>query len=336
MSQSVSSADAHMNDRVEFEVLEDIKVSDIVVIPKGGIAWGTVTEAQPKRRMARGGKLEIVMDSARLADGEKAALRATKEGKGGGHTGAMTAGIVATALVLWPAAPFFLFMHGKDITFPKGTEIPTFVDGNLSLDLSKFQQSAAPSTSVTTTSAPQQFTSDANIEMTITSTPPGAEIQIDGGFVGNTPSTIGVSAGDHLVTLTKRGFKEWERKLKTSNGKVNITAELEADVKPEQKTESAVPVEAATAPAPTPPITREPAPAPPSEVHGTILLGSNPDGAEVYSDGVLVGKTPTRLTLKPGQHSIRIFMNGYKNWSQWITVEPGSEVQLTAALVKAG
>lgn len=118
-----------MNDRVEFEVLEEIKVADVIVIPKEGIAWGTVTEAQPKRRMARGGKLEIVMDSVRLADGEKAALRATKEAEGGGHTGAMTAGIVATGLLFFPAAPFFLFMQGKDISIPKGTEVPTFVSG---------------------------------------------------------------------------------------------------------------------------------------------------------------------------------------------------------------
>jgi len=108
MSQTVSSADAHVNDKVEFEVLEDIKVSNVLVIQKGGIAWGTVTEAQPKRRMARGGKLEIVMDSVRLTDGEKAALRATQEAKGGGHTGAMTAGIVATGLIFFPAESVLL------------------------------------------------------------------------------------------------------------------------------------------------------------------------------------------------------------------------------------
>jgi len=121
ISQTVSSADAHVNDKVEFEVLEEVRVADVLIIPKGGIAWGTVTEAVPKRRMARGGKLEIVMDSVRLVDGQKAALRAVKDAKGGGHTGAMTAGIVATGLLFWPAAPFFLFMHGKDITIPKGT-----------------------------------------------------------------------------------------------------------------------------------------------------------------------------------------------------------------------
>ena len=62
--------------------------------------------------MARGGKLNMNIDSVRLVDGEKVALRAIKEMKGGGHTGAMTGGIVATAIGFWPAAPFFLFMHG--------------------------------------------------------------------------------------------------------------------------------------------------------------------------------------------------------------------------------
>ena len=40
ISQTVSSADAHLNDRVEFEVLEEIRISDALIIPKGGIAWG--------------------------------------------------------------------------------------------------------------------------------------------------------------------------------------------------------------------------------------------------------------------------------------------------------
>jgi hypothetical protein len=233
MSQTVSSADAHANDRVEFEVLEDIKVADVIVIPKGGIAWGTVTQAQPKRRMARGGKLEIVMDSVRLTDGEKAALRATKEGKGGGHTGAMTIGIVATGLLFFPAAPFFLFMHGKDITFPKGTEVPTFVDGNFSLDLTKFQQTAP--TVVTTqpssaqpTTAPQA-TAEASAELNVTSTPSGAEIQLDGTFVGSTPTVIGIASGDHVITMAKKGYKSWERKIKVSTGRIGIAAELGAE-----------------------------------------------------------------------------------------------------------
>src|ERR1700683_2351685 len=237
IAQTVSSADAHVNDRVEFEVLEEVRISGVLIIPKGGIALGTVTEAQPKRRMARGGKLEIVMDSVRLTDGEKAALRATKGGNGGGHTGAMTAGIVATALVCLVCAPLFLLMHGKDITIPKGTEIPTFVDGNMPLDLAKFQDAASPSQQVQANppvlggvpSAASQANADAGIE--ITSVPAGADVELDGDFIGNTPSSIGVSPGDHTISVKKKGYKTWERKIKVSGGKVNVFAELEAEVK---------------------------------------------------------------------------------------------------------
>src|SRR6202167_2265191 len=237
IAQTVSSADAHLNDRVEFEVLEEIRISGVLIIPKGGIALGTVTEAQPKRRMARGGKLEIVMDSVRLTDGEKAALRATKGGNGGGHTGAMTAGIVATALVCLVCAPLFLLMHGKDITIPKGTEIPTFVDGNMPLDLAKYQEAAFPSQQVQANppasggvpSAVSQANGEAGIE--ITSVPAGADVELDGNFIGNTPSTIGVSPGDHTISVKKKGYKTWERKIKVSSGKVNVFAELEAEVK---------------------------------------------------------------------------------------------------------
>jgi len=221
ISQTVSSADAHLNDRVEFEVLEDIKVADTLIIPKGGIAWGTVTEAQPKRRMGRGGKLEIVMDSVRLVDGEKAALRATKEVKGGGHVGAMTVGIVATGLIFWPVAPLFLFMHGKDITIPKGTEVPTFINGNFALEMAKFNL-ATPGTSSGETLASK------NSDVAVTSSPAGADIELDGAFVGNTPSTITVAAGDHTITLKKSGFSTWERKIKVSGGNVQISAELQA------------------------------------------------------------------------------------------------------------
>jgi hypothetical protein len=174
-----------------------------------------------------------------------------------------------------------------------------------------------------------------NAEIEVASTPSGAEIELDGNFVGSTPSAIGVAGGDHVIIVKKSGYKPWERKLKTSTGKVNIAADLEADVKEAQKPGGAVPVEASNIPAPTPAVPRIIPGAPASEVLGKILLGSNPDGAEIYSDSLLVGKTPTTLALRPGQHSIRIFMEGYKNWSRWVTVEPGSETHLSAALEKS-
>ncbi len=92
LNRTISSADAHVGDTVDFEVLDDITVNGTLVIPKGGMAFATVTEAQAKRRMARGGKLDINIDYVKLVSGEKAALRAVKDVKGGGHTGGMVGG----------------------------------------------------------------------------------------------------------------------------------------------------------------------------------------------------------------------------------------------------
>src|SRR6266436_9350555 len=55
-------------------------------------------------------------------------------------TQAMEGAMVATSLVVWPAAPLFLLMHGKDITIPKGTNISAFIQGDVTLDESKFQR----------------------------------------------------------------------------------------------------------------------------------------------------------------------------------------------------
>ena len=140
LSQNVSSADAVTGQTIEFEVIDDVLVNGFLVIPRGSTAWATVTDAEHKRRMGRAGKLDINIDKVRLADGEKAMLRAVKDAKGGGHTGAMVGGMVATSLVLLPAAPLFLLMHGKDVTIPKGTNVPAFVQGDVVLDQSKFQK----------------------------------------------------------------------------------------------------------------------------------------------------------------------------------------------------
>ena len=120
--------------------------------------------------------------------------------------------------VFWPVAPAFLFIHGKDITISKGTEVPTFINGNFALDMAKFR---AP--------APLQAASGTqSSDVAVTSNPPGADIEVDGAFVGDTPTTITVAAGDHTISVKKLGFTPWERTVKVSGGKIQITAELEA------------------------------------------------------------------------------------------------------------
>src|SRR2546422_6150967 len=62
INRNISSADATTGETVDFEVLEDVKFGEITLIPRGGIAWATGTKAQQKRRMARGGRLNINID----------------------------------------------------------------------------------------------------------------------------------------------------------------------------------------------------------------------------------------------------------------------------------
>ena len=64
---------------MDFEVQEGVRVKDVLVIPKGGIAWGSITEAQPHRRLGRAGQLDLKLDEVRLADGERIPLRAVRD-----------------------------------------------------------------------------------------------------------------------------------------------------------------------------------------------------------------------------------------------------------------
>lgn len=228
LTRNLSSADATTGDRVDFEVLEDVKVKDVIVVPRGGLALATVTEAQHKRRMARGGKLDVNIDDVRLIDGEKAPLRAVKEAKGGGHTGAMTGAMIGTAIVFFPAAPLFLFMHGKDITIPKGTEITAYINGDIPLDPARFKiQTKTAADPNVPTSAAVNAADPAFSSVDVKSTPDGAEITVDDKYMGSTPSTLKLSPGDHKVKLEKSGFKSWERTLSVSAGaNANINATL--------------------------------------------------------------------------------------------------------------
>jgi hypothetical protein len=191
--------------------------------------------------MARGGKLNVNIDDVRLSDGEKAPLRAVKEAKGGGHTGAMTGAMIGTAIVFFPAAPLFLFMHGKDITIPKGTEITAYINGDISLDPKRF--TAQTTVDLEASASPGQPTASATVgqnggaadpafsTVVLKSTPDGAEITVDEKFMGSTPSTLRLAVGDHKIKLGKSGFKTWERTMTVSAG---ATATVDATLeKPE-------------------------------------------------------------------------------------------------------
>ena len=137
--------------------------------------------------------------------------------------GAMTGAIVATSIVFFPAAPLFLFIKGKDIAIPQGTEITAFVEGDMHLNMANFAdvppapaQAQPPATPV----APVQAS------LVIDSTPAGADVEIDGAFVGNTPSTVTVAPGSHHIAVKKKGFADWTKTLNVTGGTIHLNAEL--------------------------------------------------------------------------------------------------------------
>ncbi|KAM3098362.1 hypothetical protein ACKFKF_17550 [Phormidesmis sp. 146-12] len=131
--QTVSSKNAEKNDPIEFEVAEDVIISNAVVIAKGASAKGVVTDVKRSGMLGRKGKLEIAIKEVTLVSGERVALRGSKEG-GGGTSG----GIIAVAAIINPLA---LLFKGKNMTYEAGTEVGAFVDGDFALDRNKFSAS---------------------------------------------------------------------------------------------------------------------------------------------------------------------------------------------------
>src|SRR5207237_9259209 len=74
--------------------------------------------------------------------------------------------------------------------------------------------------------------------------------------------------------------------------------------------------------------------APDESDKSTVNVSSSPTGADLLVDREFVGDSPASLKLTPEKHAVTVKMSGYKDWSKEITVQSGSEVQLTANLEK--
>jgi hypothetical protein len=62
----------------------------------------------------------------------------------------------------------------------------------------------------------------------LSSNPSGAEINIDGSYVGNTPTLIKLKPGTHSISMTLSGYAPWTRSVETAAGESrNFAATLE-------------------------------------------------------------------------------------------------------------
>jgi hypothetical protein len=62
----------------------------------------------------------------------------------------------------------------------------------------------------------------------VQSTPAGADVAVDGAFVGNAPAALKLTPGKHTVAVTSSGFKEWSRDMTVlAASETNLNATLE-------------------------------------------------------------------------------------------------------------
>ncbi len=116
-------------------------------------------------------------------------------------------------------------------------------------------------------------------QLALDSTPQGAQVQIDGQGYSNwiTPFTwTNLSPGQHTITVSKPGFSTDTRVVQiTSANRTTTVIHL-------------------------------------SQLMATLVVKSDPPGANVYIDGRDVGtKTPTQVSVDKGQHVVLVRMMGY-------------------------
>ena len=110
-------------DVVRFTVADDVLVGDVIAIPRGMEVNGTVTKARKSGRFGKDGKIEIMYDNVRAADGSPVALMVGDKTKDqykrtAGAVGASAAG----AVILGPVGLVGgLFVHGNEVDIPAGT-----------------------------------------------------------------------------------------------------------------------------------------------------------------------------------------------------------------------
>jgi len=124
LAKTISSATAHVGEVVDLRV-----VNGLSVIPSGAAAIGLVTDAEPKKRMGRGGKLAFSINFVHLKDDEKAAVRSFQESTGSNNS----------------AGAILPLSSGKEVVFTEGTEFTAYVDGDMQLKKEAFQAQKDPS-----------------------------------------------------------------------------------------------------------------------------------------------------------------------------------------------
>jgi two-component sensor histidine kinase len=120
-TDTISSKTAQEDDPITFKVDEDVVVDGSVVIAKGAILKGVVTNAKKSGFFGKGGQLNIRVESTETVDKQKIKVRAAKGKEGDNKTGTTVALVVLFG-------PLGLLKKGKNAEIKEGTKVKVYTD----------------------------------------------------------------------------------------------------------------------------------------------------------------------------------------------------------------
>jgi hypothetical protein len=213
--ETVSSSDAWVGKQIAFEVADDVKLGETVVIAKGSPAFGAVTRVKMTEMMGESGALEFSLDYVRMVNGEEAKLSANAGGDARSREGA----VLTAAIIVSPA---FLFIYGKDKTIHKGSTITAYIRDDVKLKINGAGVLLPPASL-----SAADLAALPDVAFTFSTDPAGAEIIIDGESSGVSPVTTLIRPGTHQVLVNKKGYLEWKRAVDITGRVMHISANLE-------------------------------------------------------------------------------------------------------------
>lgn len=145
LASALDSGQVKAGDLVTMDVLEDLKIENVIAIPHGSVVMGHVTNAKGARKMGRGGLLDVSFETVTAGDGTKVPISGEAGAKGkGGYGGGSLVGAGAAGLFFPPAAALLLLKHGHASVIPVGTILMVHVTADTAVGGTRSTVAPAP------------------------------------------------------------------------------------------------------------------------------------------------------------------------------------------------
>lgn len=133
--EKITSSTARRGERIPYKVIEDIKVKNALIIPKGSRGELEITQIEAAGKMGKDGDIQIAFPKLEAIDGSEVAVAIKKEAQKENETQklAIGASVLGTALLGLPGVVAGYFVEGKDEEIPAGSEMYIQVTENKEL-----------------------------------------------------------------------------------------------------------------------------------------------------------------------------------------------------------